>query len=455
MDIDTIKENKTKILLKHHPIRYLAIGYFIITLFFALLLMLPISSVNGKQQSFIDALFMASSGISTTGLTVVDPGSFYSLFGQIILMIDFQIGGIGYMAFFVFIAVTFRRKLMVTSRVVASESLAGAHAGYASNYFIKVIFFTFTFELIGAIILFFFWRQYFGPLKALYLGIFHSVSAFCTAGFGLFSDSLMSYKNSSIVNITIIAISLAGAIGFYVLNEIYMVAKKIIKRERYRRLSIHSKLAIIMTIVILIIGTAVIFISEKWGLQTTFKERLTDSIFQTVSASTTDGFNTINIGTMSSTSLFMIILLMFIGASPGSTGGGIKTTTLGVFFLTIWSNLRRKKDTNFWNRSISKDITEKSFMIFILFIVVAVIDLLILTATENAGFLQIFFESISALGNTGLSTGITANLTNVAKILLSITMFIGRVGPLTIGLALVSNTTPPNIRYPAEEVYVG
>jgi trk system potassium uptake protein TrkH len=450
-----IKEGKTKRLLRHHPIRYLVVGYFIITLFFAWLLSLKISSVNGTSQQFIDALFMASSGISTTGLCVVDIGSFYSLFGQIVLMLDFQIGGIGYMAFFVFIVATFKKKLFLTSRSVATESISGAHFGYTKTFFGKVILVTFIIESIGGIILFLFWRNYYSSARALYLGFFHSISAFCTAGFSLFSDSLMSYKNSSTINIVINVVSLAGAIGFYVLNEVYMIVERIIKRERYRRLSTHSKLAILMTIIVLILGTTVLFICEEWSVELTFIERFRDSLFQIVSASTTDGFNTLDIGTLSATSLFACVLLMFIGASPGSTGGGIKTTTLGVVFLTIWSSLKRKNDTNFLDRRVTTDVTMKSFIVFFLFIVVAVIDLLILTVTENAGFLQVLFECISALGNTGLSMGITSSLSCTAKVVLSITMFIGRVGPLTIGLALVSNSTPPNIRYPAEEVYVG
>lgn len=442
-----ITEKNTSQRLRHHPIRYLVIGYLFITLVFALLLMLPISSSDGKSQPFIDALFVASSGISTTGLTVVETGSFYSLFGQIVLLLDFQIGGIGYMAFFVFIAVAFRRRLLVTTRTVAAESISGTPFGYTVHFFGKVLLFTFTFELIGSAVLFFFWRQYYPSLRALYLGIFHSISAFCTAGFGLFADSLMSFRNNPVVNITVIVLSISGAIGFFVLNEIYMIGKKIIKRKTYRRLSIHTKLAILMTIVILTIGTLVILASEKCGAR--------DAVFQAVTASTTDGFNTIDIGAMSKTGLFMLILLFFIGGAPGGTAGGIKTTTLGVIFLTIWSNLMKNRDTNFWGRRISPDITEKAFIVFFLFAAVAVIDLLILTITENTDFIQIFFETVSALANTGLSTGITSGLSNTARILLSITMFIGRVGPLTIGLALVSDTTPPNYRYPAEDLYVG
>lgn len=451
-----IKGQEIILLQKSKPIQMLVIGYFIITLTFALLLMLPVSSANQRPQSFIDAMFMASSGISTTGLTVVDIGSFYSIFGQIILMLDFQIGGIGYMAFIVFIAYLFNIRLSLRNQVLATESVAGAYRGYSFKFFKKVIVFTLLFELIGGVILFFYWLPTARSiLYALYLGIFHSISAFCTAGFCLFPASMMPYKNSMVVNSVINIVSLAGGIGFFVLNEIYMVSKKKIKRERYWKISIHTKLAVIVTAIVIFIGTTVIFISEKWMPGAPLKERLMASSFQAISASTTDGYNSIDIGAMSPTSLFMIMLLMFVGASPGSTGGGIKTTTAGVIFLSIWSTLKGEKDTNIFARRISEDVIKKSFAIFVLFIMIIAIDLLVLTVTENAGFLQIIFEIMSALGNTGLSTGITANLSVIAKILLSITMFIGRVGPLVIGLALIGKLTPANFRYPEEDIFVG
>lgn len=449
-----IKERKIKLSQKVNPIQILVMGYFFVTLIFALLLMLPISSVNHKTQPLIDAIFMASSGISTTGLTVVDIGSFYSLFGQIILMLDFQIGGIGYMAFIVFIVYLLNIKLSMKNQIIATESVSGSYPSHIFIFFKKVIVFTLLFELIGGLILFFYWLPGHSLPYALYLGIFHSVSAFCTAGFCLFPTSVMLYKNSLVINFVIGVVSLAGGIGFYVLNEIYMVGKKIIKRERYR-ISDHTKLVIVMTALVIFIGTVVIFVSEKWTPTITLKERLMVSSFQAISASTTDGYNSVDIGAMSFTSLFMIILLMFIGASPGSTGGGIKTTTAGVVFLSVWSTLKGEKDNNIFGRRISGNIIKKSFAIFVLFIMIAIIDLLILTLTEKAGFLQIIFEIISALGNTGLSMGITANLSSIAKILLSITMFIGRVGPLVIGVALVRKLTPANFRYPEADIFVG
>ncbi|MDO8734513.1 MAG: potassium transporter TrkG, partial [Elusimicrobiota bacterium] len=309
-----LKKKHKKIFEKINPLQLLVIGYFIVTLFFALLFMLPVSSNDGKSQNFIDALFMASSGISTTGLAVVDIGSFYSLFGQIMLMLDFQIGGIGYMAFIVFMAYLLHAKLSINNKIVASESVAGTHPGHSYNFFAKVIIFTFIFETIGAIVLFFYWLPDYSFLYALYLGFFHSITAFCTAGFCLFPDSLMSYKNSITVNFVINIISLIGGIGFYVLDDIYTFIKKTIKQEKFKPLSVHTKLAIITTVIVILIGIAVIFISEKWLPSISIKERLLYSSFQAISASTTDGFNTIDIGAMSSTGLFMIILLMFIGA---------------------------------------------------------------------------------------------------------------------------------------------
>jgi len=269
----------------------------------------------------------------------------------------------------------------------------------------------------------------------------------------------MPYKNSLYVNLVINFISLAGGIGFYVLNEIYESSKKrflLKKDKRISKFSIHSKLAIIMTIIIIIVGTAIIMFSEKWPTQTSFRERVLVSSFQTISASTTDGFNSIDISKMSVTSLFLLILLMFIGASPGSTGGGIKTTTLGVIILSVWARMTGKKEITFQKRTIAAEIIEKALMIFFLFMAVLIFDLLVLTLSEQAGFLQILFETVSALGNTGLSMGITASLSHLAKVILSITMFIGRVGPLTLCLAFIKHNLPPtNIRYSEEEVYVG
>jgi len=437
------------------PLQILAVGYFLIVLVISLLLMMPVSNAQGQSQSFIDALFMASSGISTTGLTVVNIGEYYSLFGQVTLLIDFQIGGIGYMALFIFLGYLLQIDFSLKSRLVAAESLSGARIGRSYSFFSKVIFFTLVFELAGGLILGTYWMRDFSWTHALYLGIFHSISAFCTAGFCLFPESLVPYSHSFVVNAVIIILSLAGGIGFFVLNEIIFVARMKMSWQRNRKLSTHTQLAILVTTILITISSTIIFFSEQWSPSLSFIKKAMYSSFQAVSASTTDGFNTLNISTMAMPSLFIIILLMLIGASPGSTGGGIKTTTFGTIFLYIKAQLTGQRDVNFFKQRIPEETIRKSFSIFFLFAGIMILDLLLMATTENASFLAILFESASALGNTGLSMGITSNLTWIGKLALSMTMFIGRVGPLTIGMALVGRSKEARFSYVDGEVYVG
>ncbi|MBI5574611.1 MAG: hypothetical protein HY919_08725 [Elusimicrobia bacterium] len=310
------------------PVQLLVFGYAIITLVAAVLLSLSIASSKGTSQPFIDALFVAASGISTTGLTIVDIGSYYSLFGQIVLMIDFQIGGVGYMTFFVFLIYVLGTHLSLFDKITAKDSLSGVNLDNLYIFFKAVIIFTLIFELGGTIILALYWAHEFSILRSIYLGFYHSVAAFCTAGFSLFPTSLMPYQKSIITNVTVDIVSLAGGIGFFVLYDIYTVFKKIIKNEYPRGLSLHSKLTLVVNPIVVVIGMLVILLSENWDSFSNIGSKLLVSSFQSISASTTDGFNTVDIGVMSSGSLFVLILLMLIGASPGSTGGGFKTTTL-------------------------------------------------------------------------------------------------------------------------------
>jgi trk system potassium uptake protein TrkH len=303
----------------------LVIGYGLVTLMGAVILSLPVSSQAGKHQPFIDSLFVATSGISTTGLAVVDIGSYYNTFGQIVLFCIFQIGGIGYMSFIMSFAHLLGLRLSFTTEIVAKESLSSPDYATIGRFFGIVLIFTLVLEIAGALILTLFWMHEFPLLKAAYLGIFHSVSAFCTAGFGLFNDSLMRYKTNAIVNYTIILVSIAGGIGFIVLYDIYSYLMKIIKNRYPRRLLVHTKIVVTTSLGIMLLGTVVILMAEKWSPSTGFIDRIKMSVFQAVSASTTDGFNTVDIGAMTSTSLTFIMVLMFVGASPGSTGGGIKT----------------------------------------------------------------------------------------------------------------------------------
>lgn len=413
------------------PTQILVLGYLAVTIAGAILLSLPVSSRDGKHQPFIDSLFIAASGISTAGLSPVDIGKYYSLFGQIVLLCIFQIGGIGYMAFAVFLVYILGIELPFTAKIVARESLAGSNLRILERFFVVALAFTFIFELIGAAVLTVFWAKEFPLPKAVYLGVFHSVSAFCTAGFSVFSDSLMKYRDSYVVNLTINILSILGGIGFFVLYEFCVYLRKLIRRDYTRRMSVHSKLVLLVTLTLITCATALIFFAEKWPQGLTWRQRLGEAGFQAISASTTDGFNTIDIGAMGMTSLFILMILMFIGASPGSTGGGIKTTTTGLILAFLFKQLKsRELRIGLFKRQIP-------------------------TATENATFQQVLFEATSALGNTGLSMGITSQLTFTGKLALIVTMFIGRIGPLTAGLFLVGRQKPLLYEYAGEDVYVG
>ena len=436
------------------PTHLLVGGYALVTLMIAALLTLPAASSSGESQSLVDAVFVASSGISTTGLAVVDVGKFYSLFGQIVLLIDFQIGGIGYMTLFVFTMYLLGGRLRLSHQLVASGSLVGPGMADVIHFLIRVTQATLIVEGLGAAVLAWRWAGEFPLGQAVYLGIFHSISAFCTAGFSTFSDSLMSYQKDLVINVTISVLSLVGGIGFLVMADISHLCKKITRHEYPRRLSVHSKLAVVVTAVVIVLGSGLIFLAEKWPSSMTIGDRVMTAAFQSISASTTDGYNSIDIGAMGSTSLCMLMVLMFIGASPGSTGGGIKTTTVGVLCVSLWAQLKRS-DANVFRRRIHDETLHRAYAILLWSLLIVLCDTLVLTATENANFLQVLFESVSALGNVGLSAGITPNLSVGGKILLSVTMFVGRVGPLAIAMTFMSRPKPAPYRYAQADLFVG
>jgi trk system potassium uptake protein TrkH len=441
------------------PLRILVIGFLSITMLSAVLLSLPVSSRSGRPQFFVDSLFVAFSGISTTGLTPVDIGSYYNLFGQIVLLCTFQIGGIGYMALFILFLRFINRRHSLTSQAVAGEGMAG----YGPHNFLVfsglVVLSTIIIEAAGAIALFLCWRNDYPAGVAVYASVFHSISAFCTAGFSIFPDSLMKYQDNLPVNLIIDIVSFLGAIGFIVIYDLLHFFRAKLRADRRTRLTLHSKIVLFGLAVIILAGATVIFISETWPAGTTVGQRVERSLFQSISAETTDGFNTMDVGKMSPASQTFMIVQMLTGAAPGSTGGGIKITTLALLVLFIFAQLKGRENAVViaGKREIGNGGVGKALGVAAWFCLVIVVDLLVMTATESshAGFLQILFEIASALGNTGLSTGITAALSVPGKLLLTLAMFIGRLGPLTLGFALVRNENNSIVRRPKEEIYIG
>lgn len=443
------------ILKKISPIRILVIGFAIVTLTGTLLLMLPEASTSGTSQSFMDALFTATSGVSTTGLIVVDTGNYYTFFGQVVLLTLVQIGGLGYMVFIVLVFLGKKNKMTLQGRKVLRESL-GRPTKVDMFKFTRIVFiFTFVIELFGALGMFIYWSKFFSFGTAAYVSIFHSISGFCTAGFGLFSDSITTYGHSYYLNVVIDLVCIAGAVGFFVLYDVYEFFKKKYMGETPVNISLHSKIVLSLTSLLIIFGVATVFFFEGSHFSNSFGSKFLDSTFQAISASTTTGFNTIDIGAMTSSSLFVIILLMFIGASPGGTGGGIKTTSFGILIKNIYSILRGRKDTDLFKRRIKVDtITNVIALAGFAFIWVTLATI-ILSYTENTGFLRVLFETVSAYGTVGLSAGITSGLTVTGKIILTLTMFMGRVGPLALGFSLLNSDNKNGYSYPEEEVLIG
>ena len=360
------------------------------------------------------------------------------------------------MTFVVFLIYVLGVKLPLMTRLIAKESLSGSDLKMLEKFFLVVLGFTFIFEFLGAVILTYTWSKEFTFSRAMYLGIFHSVSAFCTAGFSIFSNSLAGYRDNTVINLTIIAVSIAGGIGFFVLYDLCRFMVTVIKRKYPRRLSVHSKIVIITTAAVMLTGTVIILAAEKWPVNLRLPGKIMASAFQSVSASTTDGFNTIDIGAMAPISLTILMFLIFVGASPGGTGGGIKTSTFGLIICFIWSQLKgRDSQINIFKREIPAQTVYKAFGIVFWFGIIVLIDMIIMSVTEKGSYLKILFEVFSALGNTGLSTGITSSLSAAGKIVLIITMFIGRIGPLMTGYFLIGRQKPLLYSYATEDVFVG
>lgn len=438
------------------PIQKLLVGFVLLALLGAGLLSLPIANTQNEWQPFVDALFMSTSAVTTTGLGVVSTGSYYNLFGQIIILVLFQVGGLGYMTLLVFLIHLFGQSISLRNSTVMEESLALPSRGEMGIFVRRVVWFTILFESIGAAALTIFWLQEYPFWRALYFGIFHAISSFCTAGFALFESGFTPYQNNWSFNIIINLISTAGAVGFFVLSEAYSVLKKLKQRQSIYTISVHSKLAIWVTSILIATGTLILYLAE-FNRTMRWDQQLLRSSFQAISAVSTTGFNTVDLSQLQPVSQFILSTLMFIGAPAGGTGGGIKSTTLGVMLLFLWSVLRSQRDVNVFHKRLSTSTLVKSLSIALTALLWLVFAMIVMTVTETAvSFLTILFEAASALGTVGLSAGLTPELSTIGRIIITISMMIGRVGPLAFAVSLFGNQNRTTLyRHPREEVFVG
>lgn len=434
------------------PVQVLVGGFAFVILIGSILLSLPFATTSGEFNSYVDALFTAASATTTTGLIVVDTGTFYNLLGQIVILVLFQLGGLGYMVFIVLIVAGLRQRASLKTRVLFKEAMAGARLGETVNYARSVIIFTFIFELIGAVLLFFAFRNDFSTSKAIYHAIFHSVSAFCTAGFSTFATNFQAYQQNILAHFVLL-FCLCGGIGFFVLYDGYQYVVNRIRGMR-KPISLHSRLVITSVLLMMVISIVIVYFSQI-GIGFGQKTNALVSIFQPISALTGTGFSTIDINEMSMIGIFILILLMYIGPGPGSTAGGIKITSFSLIILSVVNLFLGRSDVNLFKRRLPKKRIDKAYAIAICALILLIIDIMILSVTEHSSFLQIVFEVTSAFATAGLSLGITSSLSIVGKVVLSITMLIGRVGPLAIGLSLVGVAKPVTYRYSEEDVFVG
>jgi len=446
----------SKLLRTATPVQILVTGFALIVLTSAVLLAMPFSSTKGQFQPFVDCVFMTSSAISTTGLVVADIGKDYTLFGQLVILTVIQIGGIGYMCFLPLVVIgLLGGKLSIATRMVLRESMARPTWLDMVRFTKVILVSTGVIELIAAGLLAAYWSRSMPLGSAIYAGIYHSINAFCTAGMSIWTQNLMSVRHAVVPNVILMLTELAGGIGFFVLYDFARQAKKLVRGIHPRQLTTHSKLALTVTGVVAAVGTLVILLTEWHRSSLPAGERFLTALFQAVSAQTTTGFNSVDIATYGLPALFMLMVLMFIGASPNSTGGGIKTTTFGVMVSGMWALLRGRRDISLFKRRLPEGTLNTAFGLTLAAIMWVTVTIGIMLIVEPARFEQVAFEVVSAFGNVGLSTGITTGLSTLSRAMLSATMFFGRLGPLAIGFSLFGRRESPAHHYAEDEVYVG
>jgi len=436
-----------------------------------LLLWLPAAS-REAPLGFVDALFTATSATCVTGLTVVDTGIHFTLFGQLVILALIQIGGLGIMTLGTFFILSFGGRLGLRGRDVVSRTLTGDHRSDLRRILRNVFYLTVAVEAAGAFLLAGRFLERMDLPQAIYEGVFHSVSAFCNAGFGLHPDSFIGWQRDWGVNLVLMSLIVTGGLGFVVLID---VARLFRRPEpdgrddrppgRRHRLSLHSRLTLLFSAGLILVG-AVIFLLLEW--QDTLVDlplggKLIASFFQSVTARTA-GFNTVPIGLTSNATLFLFILLMFVGGAPGSCAGGIKVTTLGVLVTMAVNRIRGNAEVSLFRRRIPERTVSEAMGIATLGMTVVILFTFLLVAIEvgalsyattQGAFIRLAFESVSAFGTVGLSTGVTPELSTVGRLLITLLMFIGRLGPLTMVLAVAARVRKPLYRYVEERVMVG
>ncbi|MBF2015755.1 MAG: ATPase [Rivularia sp. T60_A2020_040] len=438
----------------------ICIGFLAVIFVGTILLIMPFSTTTGTWNDPIVALFTATSAVCVTGLAVVDTGTDFSFWGQLCILLLAQVGGLGYMTFTTFLIMLTGRRFNLRHKIAIQQSLDRREMQGSGQIIRSIIATTLFFEITGIFFLLLVFVPDFGWNKGMWLAIFHSVSAWNNAGFSLFSNNLIDYNSSAILVLTISSLIIFGGIGYQVILEMFFwLSSRFRKTPRHIVLSLDYKVATSTTIFLLILGTIAFFFVEIKNPKTVeyfnFRSQLLAALFQSVTTRTA-GFNSIDIGSMTTTGLFITIAFMFIGASPGGTGGGMKTTTLRVFSSSTKSILQGKEEVLLYERRIAVSLILKAVGVVVGSVTAVIISTILISITDpKFDFIQIFFEVVSAYATVGLSTGITSDISIWGKLILIITMYTGRVGVLLLMSAVLGDPKPTRVHYPEEDLLVG
>ena len=441
-----------------HAESILALGFLAVILLGTVLLALPIAAKNGQSIGLFDSLFTSTSAVCVTGLVVVDTGTTFSLFGQIVLIVLIQVGGLGFMVFATMLMVMLGRKISIRGRMLIRESMNASSLSDLGSLTRLYLLLSLAIELIGTITLCFRFVPLYGWKHGTWMALFHSVSAFCNAGFDLFGNyaSLTAFSGDPLVLLTVASLIILGGLGFSVILE---TARN---RQGFRNLSLHTRIVLMTTLVLLLAGTVFYWIVERTNAETlagcSEGEKILNAFFQSVTMRTA-GFNSFDLSALRDGTKLFSSLLMIIGASPASTGGGIKTTTIATLTLLMLSVVRGESEVNVARRRLSDDISRRALAVAVLFLTTLLTGTLIISLIENGRFPleDILFEASSAMGTVGVSAIGTPNLSSASRAILLPMMFLGRVGPLTLAVAVAKRQGGIRTasKYPEEKIMIG
>lgn len=419
------------------------------------LLLLPFSTRSG-HMSFIDALFTATSGVCVTGLIVQDTATTFSPVGQGIILLLFQLGGLGIMTFSTLILLAAGKRISIKDKIIIQQDFHPRAPKDFKSLIKKIFLYALAIEFLGVLSLFFYWLRDYEWIKAFTHAVFHSVSAFCNGGFSLFSDSFYGFRGNAWINITLILLIVLGGLGFLVIDELKGKFIGLFRREK-TKLSLHAKVVLALTLGLIFLPV-ITFVLIEWGH--TLKpfsglEKFLASFFQVITPRTA-GFNTMDLNSLSLAVVLLLMMLMFIGASPGSTGGGIKTSTVGVILAFLRSKMAARDTAHLFYRTLPLNLVTKAFTVVTLAVSIIFLSSFILLLTQpDASLRDVLFEVFSAFGTVGLSLGLTSKLTSVGKIVIILTMYVGRIGPLTLLYAFSREKAYGRFEYAEETVMIG